>query len=160
MLDIKHVVRLVLASVFLAAASATFAANPDVNADENDVAIKGYDPVAYFTEQAPKQGSDKYTASHGNAIYHFSSAKNRDLFKNDPEKYAPQYGGYCAMGVALEKKFDTDPEAWKVVDGKLYLNLNKAVQKKWSKDVTGNLKTANANWNEIRYSTSEYLANK
>jgi hypothetical protein len=80
----------------------------------------------------------------------FSSAANRDLFTANPGKYAPAFGGFCAMGVALEKKLDGDPTAWKLVDGKLYLNLNKDVQKKWLEDVPGNLKNAQMTWPKIK----------
>ena len=99
------------------------------------------------------QGSAEYTASYQDAIYHFSSADNRDRFRAYPEKYAPQYGGFCAMGVALEKKLDADPTAWRIVDQKLYLNLNHAVQKKWLSDVPGNIDTAEETWPEIRHKT-------
>jgi len=117
-----------------------------VNLAENDIAIHGYDPVAYFTDNKAVKGATKYTAIHDGAIYRFSSAKNRDLFKTNADKYAPQFGGYCAMGVALDKKLDVDPDAFYITDGKLYLNLNKAVQKKWLEDVPGHLKTASRNW--------------
>lgn len=127
-----------------------FSADIDVSADNNDLAIKGYDPVAYFTDNQAVKGNSEFTAAYKNAIYHFSNADHRDAFKAEPEKYAPQYGGYCAFGVAMEKKFDTDPEAWKVVDGKLYLNLDKSVQKRWLEDVPGYIKTANTNWITIK----------
>lgn len=120
-----------------------------VNTGANDVAIHGYDPVAYFTQSKPVQGSPQFTATHEGAIYRFSTAENRDLFKNNADKYAPQFGGYCAMGVALNKKLDTDPAAFYIEDDKLYLNLNKAVQKKWLSDVPGHLKTAYRVWDGI-----------
>ena len=101
--------------------SLTFASA--VNSGENDVAIHGYDPVAYFTDNRAVEGSAKYTATHEGAIYRFASASNRDLFKSNTDKYAPQFGGYCAMGVALNKKLDIDPDAFHIADGKLYLNL-------------------------------------
>lgn len=120
-----------------------------VNIGNNDVAIHGYDPVAYFTQQKAVEGSAKYTATHDGAIYRFSSKANRDLFKSNTAKYAPQFGGYCAMGVALDKKLDVDPSAFYIAGNKLYLNLNKAVQKKWLTDVSGHVKTANRVWNGI-----------
>jgi len=120
-----------------------------VNLGENDVAIHGYDPVAYFVSNKPVEGSAKYTATHEGAIYRFSSAENRDMFKANADKFAPQFGGYCAMGVALNKKLDVDPAAFYIKGDKLYLNLNKAVQKKWLEDVPGNLKTANRVWDGI-----------
>lgn len=119
------------------------------NIGANDVAIHGYDPVAYFSENRAVEGSSKYTATHDGAIYRFSSAQNRDLFKSNSDKYAPQFGGYCAMGVSLNKKLDVDPDAFHIADGKLYLNLNKAVQKKWFTDVPGHIKSANRIWSGI-----------
>ncbi len=127
--------------------SLTFASA--VNTGDNDVAIHGYDPVAYFTKSMPVMGKAEYTATHNGAIYRFSSAANRDLFKSDTGKYAPQFGGYCAMGVALNKKLDVDPAAFHITGDKLYLNLNKDVQKKWLQDVSGNLRTAGRVWDGI-----------
>lgn len=120
-----------------------------INIGTNDLAIKGYDPVAYFTMDKAVEGSAKFTATHDGAIYRFSSEKNRDLFKADADKYAPQFGGYCAMGVALNKKLDVDPSAFYIKEDKLYLNLNKDVQKKWLTDIPGHLKTANRVWRGI-----------
>lgn len=117
-----------------------------VNIGTNDLAIQGYDPVAYFTKNMAVEGSAKYTATHEGAIYRFASAANRDKFNADTAKYAPQFGGFCAMGVALNKKLDVDPQAFHIEDGKLYLNLNKDVQKKWLTDVPGHLKTADRIW--------------
>lgn len=130
--------------------SLSYAANIEVNANGNDLAIKGYDTVSYFTKGAPTKGSNEFTAAYNGAIYQFSSAKNRDLFKADPSKYAPQYGGFCAMGVALNQKFDTDPTAWHIQGDKLYLNLNKDVQKKWVTDIPGYIETAQVNWKDIK----------
>mgnify|MGYP005848931023 CR=1 FL=1 len=126
------------------------AASPDMNLDAQGVAIHGYDPVAYFTDGKAVKGSAQFSHKTGDATYHFASAKHRDLFAKAPAKYAPQLGGYCAMGTAMGKKLDVDPQAWKIVDGKLYLNLNKDVQKKWLSDVPGHLKQADAKWAGIK----------
>ncbi|GAB3482773.1 YHS domain-containing (seleno)protein [Marinomonas epiphytica] len=139
----------------LFASAASFAADIDANADANDLAIKGYDTVAYFTMEKPVLGSPEYTSTYKNAIYQFVSAEHRDLFNADKAKYAPQFGGYCAMGVAMNQKFDTDPTAWKIEEGKLYLNLNHDVQKAWLRDVPGNLETAFSNWPELKTLTPE-----
>jgi len=147
---LKTTLKTILAGSILVVSSFTFAADIDMNADANDLAIKGYDPVSYFTMSTPKMGSASYTATYKGGIYQFSSEKNRDMFKASPAKYAPQYGGYCAFGVAMEKKFDTDPLAWKIVDNKLYLNLNKDVQTKWLTDVPGYLDLSNDNWGDIK----------
>jgi len=146
----KAVIRSIFVGSMLVVSSLSFAADIDMNADENDLAIKGYDPVSYFSMSSPKLGTSKYTATYKGAIYRFSSETHRDMFKQNPGKYAPQYGGYCAFGVAMEKKFDTDPLAWRIVDGKLYLNLNKDVQKKWLTDVPGYLEQSDENWGDIK----------
>ncbi len=121
-----------------------------VNLDKRGVVLHGYDPVAYFAAGKPARGEAKYTATHDGATYRFATASNRDSFTANPSKYAPQFGGYCAMGVALNKKLDVDPAAWRIVDGKLYLNVNRTVQRDWQKDIPGNIAKANTNWPAIR----------
>lgn len=140
--------------------SLAHAANIEVNANSNDIAIKGYDPVSYFVDGKPMPGSSEFTAAYKDAIYQFSSADHRDAFQANPEKYAPQYGGFCAFGVTKERKFDTDPTAWHISDGKLYLNLNKNVQKVWGKDVSGNIASANNIWPEIKGYNDKMLADR
>lgn len=141
----------------LALSSFAFSADIDMSADKNDLAIQGYDPIAYFTDSKPTQGNTQYSATYKNAIYHFVSAENRDAFRSDPTKYAPQYGGYCAMGVSLNKKLDTDPTAWRIVDNKLYLNLNKDVQKRWLEDVPGNIVIAEEVWPTIKLVSADVV---
>lgn len=152
-MKLSTIAKTVAFATAVASSSLTLAAQIDMNADANDIAIKGYDTVSYFSTGKPVQGSTKFTATYKDAIYQFSSEKNRDLFRSAPERYAPQFGGYCAMGVALDKKLDTDPLAYKIVDGKLYLNLNSDVQKKWLSDVPGHINTAENNWIDIRIKT-------
>lgn len=149
-MKIKNLIKSATVAASIAISSLSYAADIDVNANANDLAIHGYDAVSYFTEHKPSKGSHKYTATYKSAIYQFNSEKNRDLFQSNPEKFAPQFGGFCAMGVALNKKLDTDPTAWEIVDDKLYLNLNKAVQKKWLTDVPTHLETANRVWSGIQ----------
>lgn len=110
------------------------------------VAVGGYDPVAYFTENKPVKGSEEITADYKGATWRFASSENRDTFLADPERYAPQYGGYCAYAVSTGYTAKADPEAWTVVDGKLYLNYSKGVQSRWSQDIPGNISKADANW--------------
>ena len=112
----------------------------------DDGAIRGYDPVAYFTLGEPTRGRDQFTASWQGATYKFASATNLELFKADSAAYAPQYGGYCAYAVAKGATAGTVPEAWTIVDGKLYLNYSLAVQQRWRKDVPGYIKAADRNW--------------
>lgn len=125
-------------------------AGPGVNIDAKGVALHGHDPVAYFTVGQPTKGDAKYQASHQGATYYFASAANRDRFRSQPDKYAPRYGGYCAMGAAMGKKLDVDPTAWRIVDDKLYLNVNADIQKKWLSDVPGHIVKGDKNWVEIR----------
>jgi YHS domain-containing protein len=149
-MTLSNIIKSTLVTSAFLVSSLSFAANIEVNANDNDLAIKGYDTVSYFTKGAPTKGSDKFTAAYNGAIYQFSTADNRDLFKAEPSKYAPQYGGYCAMGVAMNQKFDTDPTAWHIRGEKLFLNLNKNVQTKWLTDVPGYLETSQANWTGIK----------
>jgi YHS domain-containing protein len=121
-----------------------------VNLDTQGVALHGYDPVAYFTVKKPTLGHANLTQTFEGATYRFSSKDNLDKFKAHPAKYAPQFGGFCAMGVVLEKKLDGDPQAWRVVDEKLYLNVTKDIQKKWLEDVPGNISKAGKNWPELK----------
>ena len=112
--------------------------------------MHGHDVVAYFTGGAPRLGTAAFAHVFDGATYRFASQANLDAFKADPAKYAPAYGGFCAYGVEVGKKFDGDPRFWEVVDGRLYLNLNRDSQAKWLEDVPGNLTDANANWAAIR----------
>lgn len=112
-------------------------------------AASGYDVVAYFTEARPVDGSDAYTAEHEGATWRFASAENRDLFVADPAKYAPQYGGYCAYAVSYGSTASTVPEAWKIVDGKLYLNYSKRIQGRWEQDAPGHIAKADQNWPSV-----------
>ncbi|MEM8998269.1 MAG: YHS domain-containing (seleno)protein [Acidobacteriota bacterium] len=136
------------ALVFAAAAVAiSVAAVPPVNTGTfNNVAIKGYDPVAYFTEGEPAKGSKRIIHNWAGAEWRFASEKNRALFAAEPEAYAPQYGGYCAWAVAQGSTAGIDPKSWKIVDGKLYLNYNGKIQKRWEGDIPGHIEAADANW--------------
>lgn len=127
-----------------------FALGADVNIDDNDVVVSGYDAVAYFTEGLANKGRAEYTVVHDGAIYRFGSKENRDLFRAEPEKYVPQYGGFCAYGITKNRKFDANPTAWYVVDGKLYLNLSRKILKRWEKDVAGNIDDGDEIWLEMK----------
>ncbi|MGR5476573.1 YHS domain-containing (seleno)protein [Vibrio chagasii] len=142
--------KITLTAALLGASFSLMAADLDMSVDSNDLATKGYDPVAYFDSKGPVKGTPKFTATYKNAIYQFVSSENRDQFREDPQAYAPQYGGYCAFGVAMGKKFETDPLAWKVEDGKLYLNLDKSVQKRWLENTQEFIQDANNNWTTIK----------
>jgi hypothetical protein len=114
------------------------------------VAIEGTDPVAYFTQGKPVEGSSDFTVEWGGARWRFVSARNRDLFKASPGKYAPQFGGWCAWAVSQGYTASIDPEAWTIVAGKLYLNYSKSVQAQWSADIPGNIAKGEANWPRLR----------
>ena len=137
--------RAALAAAFVIVSSGVASAQK-INTSFTGLAIDGYDPVAYFTEHKPVKGSPEFSVEFGGAKYRFVSAANRDLFAKAPEKYVPQYGAFCAYAVSKGYTADTDPLAWKVVDGKLYLNYNAAAQKKWEEDVAGNIRKGDANW--------------
>lgn len=138
-----------LAMAFVPATEQVAKAETEVNIVKG-YAVHGYDVVAYFTKGKPVAGDDRYTAEHDGATYRFSSAEHRDTFTSDPAAYAPQYGGYCAFGTAMGRKFDGDPNAWAIVDNKLYLNLNKEIQARWKENVPGFIKGAENNWPLIR----------
>ena len=109
-------------------------------------AIRGIDPVAYFADARPVAGDPELSTKWMGAMWHFASAGNREAFEMNPYAYAPQYGGYCSWAVAGGYTASTDPEAWTIVDGKLYLNYSKGVQRRWSEDIPGNIVKGNANW--------------
>ena len=114
------------------------------------LAIKGFDPVAFHKTGKPVEGSSKYELKWKDVKWRFASAEQRDVFKAAPDKYAPQYGGYCAWAVSQGTTAGVDPKnAWKIVEGKLYLNYNVDIQKKWAKDIPGNTKKADANWPDV-----------
>jgi YHS domain-containing protein len=139
-----------LARVLLLIATALFvpaalAAKPPIFSDRNG-AIRGYDPVAYFTQRAPVRGSKEFSHEWRGATWYFASKENRDRFAADPDRYAPRYGGYCAYGVALGSAPEIDPNAWSIVDGRLYLNYNLPTRALWEKDIPGYIRKADANW--------------
>ena len=147
-----HSIRLLLAAAGLAVAIApqALAAKPPVYTGTfSKVAVSGYDPVAYFTAGKPVEGSKEFVASWKGAEYRFASAANRDRFKADPARYAPQYGGYCAWAVSQGYTASADPQVWKIVDGRLYLNYDASVGRKWAADIPGHIAKANANWPKV-----------
>lgn len=139
-----------LVLLWLTAVPATVKAETVYNIDRKGVAIKGYDPVAYFTMSKPVKGKKDYVAAYGGATWRFTSSENRGMFLKLPEKYVPQYGGYCAYGVAEGGLFDIDPDAWTIHDGKLYLNQSKSVRELWLKDIPGHIKRADLLWPKIQ----------
>lgn len=131
--------------LFLLYPPAVFADGPVCGAGKGP-AIGGYDVVAYFTKSEAQKGSPEFKAEWSGATWHFADAGHRDLFLKAPEKYAPQYGGYCAYAMSKGGEADGDGERWKIVDGKLYLNNNWIAQKLWSKDIPSKIKDADGQW--------------
>ena len=127
------------------------------NTNGSSLAIGGYDPVAYFTEGRARLGNAAHSARHEGVVYRFVSDANQRKFEADPSRYLPRYGGYCAYGVAVGAKFDGDPRLFRIVDGKLYFNLNPEIQRKWEQDVAGNIVKADGNWPRIRDKAPEAL---
>jgi YHS domain-containing protein len=126
---------------------------PEINATITGLALRGYDPVAYFTDHRPVLGDYSITAQYDGATYRFASESHKALFEKEPAKYVPQYGGFCAFGTAHGVKFDGDPLVWKIVEDKLYLNIAKKVAVRWREDIPGNIKTADEKWQVLKDKT-------
>lgn len=133
----------------IAAAPAAQAEPPIYTGVFSNTALQGHDPVAYFTEGKPVKGDEAFTTEYMGAEFRFASAANRDAFLADPQAYAPQYGGYCAWAMADGKHAKGDARHWRIVDGKLYLNYNKSIQKKWDADIPGFIERADTEWSDI-----------
>src|SRR5688572_24412386 len=129
----------------------------EIQKDANDIALAGHDPVAYFTEDKPVEGNAKFTAVHNGAIYRFDSEENRDVFKADPEKYAPAYGGYCAYGMTFGQKFPVNGKGFRIEDGKLYVNKDEQVQVEWEKDIPKHIQEAEGFWPKVKEAAPEKL---
>lgn len=134
-----------VATVLFSFSGSVFAGN-NTETDNNDVILAGHDVVAYFTQGKPVPGNEQYTAAHNDAVYRFSSAKNRDMFRANPAQYAPVYGGFCAYGMTFGKKFEIDGKAFEIVGGKLYVNKNLEVYAAWKKDIPTHIEQADAKW--------------
>jgi len=128
------------------AAGAVEAAKPVYTSWLSKQAVGGYDAVSYFSESGPVKGSKDIALEYNGVTWLFSSQANLELFKADPTKYAPQYGGYCAWAAAQNDLAPGDPVYWKIIDGKLYLNYSAKVQSDWEKDIPGFIKKAEINW--------------
>lgn len=120
-----------------------------VNTNTNGFAIHGYDTVAYFTIGKYIEGKKNLAYEWMGAKWLFTNKEHKELFIENPDKYAPRYGGYCAYGVAVDALFDVDPKAWTIVDGELYLNKNLDVRKTWKQDISGNISKTDRNWPDL-----------
>lgn len=138
--------KIIIISFFAITASLGVSAQGGEVFSTEDGAIKGYDPVAFFTDNKPVKGTKEIVYTWNGATWHFANTKNRDAFAASPEKYVPQFGGYCAYGVSQNHKSPTDPFAFTVVKNKLYLNYSPKVKELWTKDTTANITKAEKNW--------------
>ena len=142
---------LALAAIALVSLAAT---SPGGEYFEKDgAALRGYDPVAYFSDRRPVKGSPAFTAAHKGSTFRFASSSHRDAFAANPDKFAPQYGGFCAFGMAKGYKATTDPAAYTIIGGRLYLNYSLSVRELWQEDIPGNIRKADENWPEVKHST-------
>ena len=134
-------------ATLLAVPAPVFAKNiPELNLARSGLALRGVDPTSYFTEGKPVKGSRNITTTHNGGTYRFVSEASQALFESDPEAYLPAYGGYCSYGTAVKTKVDGDPYIWHIVDGKLYLNITRSVDRVWQRDIPGYISDANKNW--------------
>ena len=143
--------RRALAALFVGLAVAPGAARattPAVHAP-GGLALAGHDAVAFFTEGRPVPGEARFMAEWGGARWHFASAANRDAFLAAPERHAPQYGGHCAWAVAQGYRAPADPRHWRIVDGRLFVNYDAAVQRRWLRDIPGFIAAADRNWPSV-----------
>jgi YHS domain-containing protein len=137
---------LLLAGALAAVAQSSKAPVDPISKSNNGIALRGHDPVGYFTQGKPVKGEASYAHEWMGATWHFATAANRDTFAKDPERYAPQFGGYCAWAVSQGYTAAADPAAWSIVNDKLYVNYNKDVQKKWEKEQAELIRAAERNW--------------
>lgn len=144
----KKQISIWIALCILVVATPVIADKPPVYVSDG-YAIRGYDPVAYHLDRKPIRGKEDYTAEWNGVAWRFSSEDNRDKFTRNPERWAPQYGGYCAWAVSNNYTASTDPDAWSIVDDRLYLNYSKSVRTSWSRDIPGNIRNGDANWPSV-----------
>ncbi|MEP5614054.1 MAG: YHS domain-containing (seleno)protein [Cyclobacteriaceae bacterium] len=140
--------KILLALALTISISLTFA-QKEQTFKTKDGAIKGYDPVAYFKIESAVKGTERYSFEWNEATWYFANEENLNAFKEMPEAYAPQFGGYCAYAVSQGYTYRTNPEAWKIVDGKLYLNYSQGIKKKWEANQVEFIKLGNGNWPRV-----------
>jgi YHS domain-containing protein len=138
------VIGLLLGATAIALAAA--GRQPAVNVSKNGLAMNGYDAVAYVTDGRPVEGSPQFETKWNGVLWRFASAAHRDAFFENPERYAPQFGGYCAYAVSQGHTANGDPRVWKIVDGRLYLNYYTSVQRTWEKGIPGYIAKGRGNW--------------
>ena len=143
---------LVLGLAAAAAPLPVFAQNvPELNLSRSGLALRGVDVVSYFVAGEPQKGREEFSVSHAGGTYWFTSQVNKDLFLSNPDKYLPAYGGYCSYGTAVNAKVDGDPYIWHIIDGRLYLNITRSVDRVWRRDIPGYINQADRNWPKIKF---------
>lgn len=148
---------ILIAGLLFALGGPSFAASDAANVDAKGIAIHGYDPVGYFTAGNAIMGKPEFTARHFGVTYMFSSIENLKTFTRNPEKYTPSYGGWCAYGVRVGRKFDIDPNSFQIVNGRLFLQLNLGTQKIWNADLEKNIEIADRLWPKIQAIPADVL---
>lgn len=143
----RYVFRWSLVALIIAFQALAVSAQMPVSRDDHGVAIKGYDPVAYFLDGKPMKGNPAYKFEWQNSSWHFTSADHRDRFAAAPERYSPQYGGFCAVGLSVDVVAGADPQVFKIIDGKLYLGYDRPALKKLETEPAGTIRKADVNWN-------------
>lgn len=134
-------------------------ASEEFNANEDGIVIEGYDPVAYFLDQKAVKGKRSIAFEYKGATYLFANDDNRQTFETSPDVYVPAYGGWCSYGVRVGKKFKIDPNAWKIVDNRLFLQLDQGTQKVWLKDNEKNIEIADRLWPSLKSMPADALGN-
>lgn len=124
---------------------------PELNLSRSGLAVRGVDVVSYFNAGAPQAGSKAFSLVHAGGTYRFTSQANKEQFQANPDKYLPAYGGYCAYGTAVNAKVDGDPDLWHIIDDRLYLNITRAVDRIWRRDIPGYIRQADKNWPKIKF---------
>ncbi len=145
----RHLLRLAAALLIPTTLAVGAGSGPAVNVDAQGVAIQGYDPVAFFTDGKPVAGKEGFTSEYHGATYRFASAEHKALFDQEPGKYEPQFGGFCAYGVAEGQRAPIKVEAFQIVDGRLLMQYDPAVRDLFNKDQAGNLRQADRRWPEV-----------
>lgn len=139
----------IVSMLLLVMVTAAVAEKRLINVDKNGLALKGYDPVAYFTENRPVKGDAKFQSTFNGATYYFASAANKKTFEADPKKYEPQFGGFCAYAASQGHTAKIEPDAFEVLNGRLLLQYDRSVRDLFNKDQQGNLAKADRNWPSI-----------
>ncbi len=141
-----------LSTVAAAATRPVFAGDtPELNLSRSGLAVRGVDLVSYFTVGSPQKGRKDISVNYKGGTYRFLSAENKALFEKDPERYLPAYGGFCAYWTAVNAKVNGDPYVWHIVDGQLYFNITRSVDRVWQRNIPKYIKDANNNWPDLKF---------